>query len=205
MGSGLSGIIYLVRNVVNHKVYVGQTTRTLEARRIEHLEDAKKGKPSHLCASIRKYGVDSFSWSVLDYGVVDERLDEREKYWIEFFKATSDSFGYNETVGGGGCSPSEATRKKMSESHRGEKNSMYGVRRFGTASPRYGKKGLHHTEETKAIISKKMSGRIIQESTKQKHREYRHNDESREKIKLAALDRERRRRECKISAPTFQK
>ena len=42
---------------------------------------------------------------------------------------------------------SEESRKKMSESHKGENNSMYGVHRCGEDAPNFGK---HHSEEIKS-------------------------------------------------------
>lgn len=53
------GYLYLIKNSVNSKVYVGITTRTLAIRWTEHLLKAHKGKEK-LYKAMRKYGVAQF-------------------------------------------------------------------------------------------------------------------------------------------------
>mgnify|MGYP001612658154 CR=1 FL=1 len=38
------GIIYMARNLVNGKVYIGQTWRTLAQRKSKHFSDSKRNK-----------------------------------------------------------------------------------------------------------------------------------------------------------------
>ena len=49
--------------------------------------------------AIRKYGEDKFYVELLEECLVEE-LNEREKYWIAFFNATNNKFGYNMSIGG---------------------------------------------------------------------------------------------------------
>lgn len=94
--------IYKVTNLVNGKVYIGQTAKTAEARFKEHLfcgthkEYAKSGR---LYAAMRKYGCDKFAVETIEE-CSKESLNEREIYWISQY----DSFkrGYNGTFGGYG-------------------------------------------------------------------------------------------------------
>ena len=93
------GYIYIVRNDVNQKVYIGQTIRTIEIRWSQHKTDAKNGSNLHFHQAIRKYGEEHFHISVIEE-CPNELLNEREKYWISFFDSYNN--GYNSTLGGDG-------------------------------------------------------------------------------------------------------
>lgn len=95
------GIIYCIKNLVNEKMYVGQTIKSLEERWAMHRIIATSGKGHHLHASIRKHGVQSFSASVIDTCSTDEELNEKEILWISKL-GTYGPGGYNETLGGDG-------------------------------------------------------------------------------------------------------
>jgi group I intron endonuclease len=91
-------IVYCAQNVVNKKRYIGATIRTLPFRRREHLNDAKRPHRSYcriFCKAIRKYGADSFEWSVLG-----EYPDGQSAYLaeIEFIKILKPE--YNISTGG---------------------------------------------------------------------------------------------------------
>lgn len=96
-------IIYLIENVVNNKVYVGQTIRTLEQRWAAHLQSIKhhNGCPGLMNAML-KYGVENFTIKQIDRASTKEELDEKETYWITKYKATDPRYGYNIAPGGEG-------------------------------------------------------------------------------------------------------
>lgn len=48
--------------------------------------------------AIRKYGEDSFEWSIIDQAYSQEDLDEKEIYWIDYYDSYRN--GYNMTLGG---------------------------------------------------------------------------------------------------------
>lgn len=87
------GIIYLVENQVNHKKYVGLTTRNLEIRWKEHTRHSSQA----IDKAIQKYGKDNFTIKKIDE-CPDEELDEKEKYWIQYFNSVEE--GYNISFGG---------------------------------------------------------------------------------------------------------
>lgn len=93
--------IYAITNSVNGKQYVGQTSLSLEERWKWHLFDLKKDSEAHrpLYNAMRKYGVESFTMSVLEE-CPKSNLDDREIFWINYF--ATDSTGYNLTKGGCG-------------------------------------------------------------------------------------------------------
>jgi group I intron endonuclease len=78
-------IIYLITNTVNGKKYVGQHCGTTDSRWKQHLAAALKLEdPKPLYSAFRKYGVDNFTYEVLETLPKDaneELLDEREIYF----------------------------------------------------------------------------------------------------------------------------
>lgn len=93
------GRIYIIKNTVSDKVYVGQTKISLKLRFQNHLSAARNGKDYIIGKAIRKYGEDKFYIELLEECTVEE-LNEREKYWIAFFNSTDNRFGYNISIGG---------------------------------------------------------------------------------------------------------
>ena len=68
----------------------------------------------------KKYGLENFKKEVIEYYNSLGELNSGEIYWIVKFNSTDQNIGYNLTYGGdGGGIPTEETRRKMSESHKG--------------------------------------------------------------------------------------
>lgn len=93
------GRIYIIRNIINNKVYIGQTKVSLKLRFQNHLSAARNGKDYVIGKAIRKYGEENFYIELLEECTIEE-LNEREKYWISYFNATNNKFGYNMSIGG---------------------------------------------------------------------------------------------------------
>lgn len=93
------GRIYIIRNTINNKVYIGQTKVSIKLRFINHLSAARNGKDYVIGKAIRKYGEENFYIELLEECTVEE-LNEREIYWISFFNSTNPKFGYNMSIGG---------------------------------------------------------------------------------------------------------
>jgi group I intron endonuclease len=109
-------IIYQIINKINHKSYIGLTTKSTQERLNQHRQH-KKSLISH---AIRKYGIDNFIIQELDYGSSIEELNEKESYWIERLDTVSPN-GYNLKGGGKYGSLSEYSRKKISKTLSGRK------------------------------------------------------------------------------------
>jgi group I intron endonuclease len=102
--------IYLLRNVVNGKTYVGKTIKSLDERFARHIRASKRIK-TYLYNAINKHGYDNFCVELLEKVSNIEILDEREKYWIEFLRPE-----YNMTSGGdGGNTTQHYTEKQKRE------------------------------------------------------------------------------------------
>lgn len=92
--------IYKIVNEINGKVYIGQTVN-LEKRWYKHCYLASSGFDRHLYNAMRKYGLNNFHIEVIEE-CSEEKLDEREKYWIQQYNSTDKNNGYNKSFGGEG-------------------------------------------------------------------------------------------------------
>lgn len=93
------GFIYQILNLVNNKIYIGQTKNTIERRFKAHLSEARNGANGYLNAAIRKYGEDSFIVVQIEE-IPDEEMNERERFWISKYDTTNRENGYNIHPGG---------------------------------------------------------------------------------------------------------
>jgi group I intron endonuclease len=103
--------IYKITNNLNGKSYIGQTVQSMRRRKSEHLyRMANQPERNHkLYMALRKYGMESFTWEVLESCQTVEELNEREKYYINAFNTYNR--GYNMTEGGD--TVSEETKEKL--------------------------------------------------------------------------------------------
>ena len=109
-------IIYKIQNKINGKIYIGQTIGTLEHRMSQHKANNKK--TSVIGNAIQKYGWDNFDVEVIDEAETIEELNNKEIYWIGYYKSLSPN-GYNLELGGRNALHEEETRKKISEANKG--------------------------------------------------------------------------------------
>ena len=81
--------IYKIENLIDHKVYIGQSV-CIERRWGEHCRGSKK---SIISSAIQKYGKENFSFTILEECKVEE-LNNREEYYIRQFNSVVPN-GYN--------------------------------------------------------------------------------------------------------------
>lgn len=95
--------IYKIENIINDKVYIGQSTniykRFYTHRYKAYCEKETKTYNLHFYAAIRKYGKNSFKLSIIEECSKSD-LDRREMYWIKYYKSNQKEFGYNLSDGG---------------------------------------------------------------------------------------------------------
>lgn len=93
--------IYKITNKINGKVYVGQTKYDIIKRWDEHRHDHKrKNLKRPLYEAMRKYGFFNFEIEALEEVSDENKLNDRERYWIEYYGSFKN--GYNATIGGEG-------------------------------------------------------------------------------------------------------
>lgn len=94
------GFIYIIKNKVNDKVYIGQTILSVEERFRQHMKPSAHKRRYKIYKAINKYGANNFYYEILEEKVPIDKLDELERFYIEKY----DSFknGYNSTKGGDG-------------------------------------------------------------------------------------------------------
>ena len=110
------GEIYIITNIQNNKVYIGQTIRPVERRFNRHISDALNNiLDTHFARAIRKYGPQSFKLQVIDNAETQGELNKKEQYWIRFYDSVNQ--GYNEVDAiskSGGNTYQSKTEEEMS-------------------------------------------------------------------------------------------
>lgn len=106
--------IYRITNLVNGKVYIGQTMNP-KLRWAKHKTNKKN---RHLYGSFKKYGIENFSFEVLLSNLTKEQADRVEIRLIKRYKATDPNIGYNNANGGSHGTYSQATKDRLSVSHK---------------------------------------------------------------------------------------
>jgi hypothetical protein len=124
-----NGVIYKITNIVNSKVYIGQTRERfgkngtgdkcgIEGRFKGHIYSALYGKGGcvRLANAIKKHGKDMFKIEKL-LNCSMEELDDKETGLIKLYDATNKEKGYNISLGGKGRSVDnvpESARRNIS-------------------------------------------------------------------------------------------
>lgn len=100
--------IYKITNLVNNKIYIGETTRTIQTRWNEHKSSCQnensKGYNYHLHNAMRYYGIINFKIEEIEKCEDNERFI-RETYYIQLYKSYDRKKGYNDVIEGEGNSP----------------------------------------------------------------------------------------------------
>lgn len=88
--------IYIIRNRINDKVYIGQSINAAE-RFIQHCKPSVIKDNLAIDKAIQKYGANNFWYEIIEEQI--ENYNEREKYWIDYYISLVPN-GYNIMAGG---------------------------------------------------------------------------------------------------------
>jgi len=110
----MKGYIYIIRNTINNKVYIGKTYLTVDKRFREHKSSSASRKGRPLYKAFDKYGKDNFFIEQL--GCYEEgTLEQKEIDLIKEYDSYSN--GYNATLGGDGKRYFQYTDKEVIEKY----------------------------------------------------------------------------------------
>lgn len=92
-------IVYKATNKETGKAYIGATTKSIEERKVDHIQKANTGTGSYFHQAISTYGADVFTWEQIDTACTTDELAQKEiKYILE---NNTKEGGYNCDKGGG--------------------------------------------------------------------------------------------------------
>lgn len=124
--------VYVARNKINGKCYVG-STKHFGNRKREHLRNAAKGSLAcpYFYQAIRKYGEGSFEWDIVAHIETRKQLKRVETYWIKRLRPKYNVV--NHGYGGNGGQFTAAGLRKIASISRGNNYRL----------------GMTHSEETR--------------------------------------------------------
>lgn len=144
------GYIYKTTNLLNNKIYIGQKHSST------FLGNNYLGSGKILKQAIAKDGADNFIVELLEEVNTQDELDEREIFWIKYYRSTDRHIGYNICEGG-----------KVNRTMVGENNPFYGKHHSDKTKQKMSISQQHrtddrsHSEKSKQKLSQKMKGRKI--------------------------------------------
>lgn len=173
--------IYEIICVSNGKRYIGQSLN-IESRIKDHKRDLIQGihRNPYLQSAFIKYGMTGFDFNVL-HECQPNDLDEQEIKFIELYKTTIRSYGYNLMTGGSiNTRHSEETRKKLSDIFKGRKHTAETIQKirasllgrpvsdFTRSKISHSLKNHSTTKETREKIGNALRGRSPSLETRKK-------------------------------------
>lgn len=152
--------IYVIENIINNKRYIG-SAKNFKKRWYVHKSALNHNSHdnSYLQKAWNKYGVNNFSFGILEE-VEPDKLIEREQYYIDFYDVCNRDKGYN-------LSPTAGNTLGFKFSKESKLNMSLLKKDKPSA-----RKNYKHSEETKNKLRKKGKGlgRKTSEKTKEKQR-----------------------------------
>jgi len=192
MANKIKGI-YKINNLVTGGAYIGQSS-DIQRRMAKHWYTLKNGTHAneHLQHSFNDHGQENFQYEIVEVLNDISEFDEREMYWIDFYKSNARDYGYNIEHGGQhNRIVVEETRLKMRNARLGKRISPEIVAKLklktvpqsvreqisktmkerginvGNKNPRYGKQGARlgmvNSEETRKKIKESIAGKQVGE------------------------------------------
>lgn len=114
-----TGYIYKITNFITSKIYIGQTTKTIDWRWKKHIYDSTLAKnilQTKLARSIRKHGIDNFKIEIIETltNCTRAELTAKERHWV--YELDAINSGYNEQdplISAGGNTYAGKTKEEL--------------------------------------------------------------------------------------------
>lgn len=174
--------IYLIENTLNNKKYIG-SSNNIDGRIYRHkrmlINNSHFNK--HLQSSWNKHGEKNFVFSVLERGISEDELLNRESFWFDYYDIFEDEKGYNILSI---AKRHKGRRLKLTDEHR--KNISKGLNGFyeNNSSSKKGKKypdiNVELSQETRNKISNSLKKYYQENDNPSKGRK--HTKESKDKM-----------------------
>ena len=98
---------YKITNKINNKVYIGATRQSLGSRWNQYLQGYQRGywspkqpmvEEDSLLYDMKRYGIENFTFEVIELIQDFKELFEKEKYYIEKYNSSKKQLGYNNRI-----------------------------------------------------------------------------------------------------------
>ena len=118
------GVIYLIKNKVNNKCYIGIDRTNYQRRWKDHIRHSKKDAIQLVDRKIAQYGINNFKYREIYVSNDIDVLKKKEMYFIKRHKTfVTLGKGYNRTLGGDGC---EGFKMPIDKIHKGKDHYKFG-------------------------------------------------------------------------------
>lgn len=96
------GSIYKIYCLCTEKTYIGQTVQHPPIKRwLDHYKQINQSTNNlYLYRAFRRWGVENFTFQILEEDINIEELNEKEQRWIKKYRSDDPEYGYNLTKGG---------------------------------------------------------------------------------------------------------
>lgn len=87
--------IYKIQNNINGKIYIGSSVH-IELRWLAHKNSNnwKRDSCPKLYAAFQKYGLENFTFSIIEEVADKENIINRENYWIKYYNSIEKGYNY---------------------------------------------------------------------------------------------------------------
>jgi group I intron endonuclease len=154
------GIIYLVRNKINNKKYIGQTVNSISVRWTKHKYSANHNSSNnYFLSAVKKYGEDNFIFETIKECETQDELNYWEEFYINQYNTRNRKVGYNTREGGSHGKHTEATKQKLRLANLGKKLTDEHKQRLSEAH-----KGKRPNDKTRQLMSDRRAGIELSEN-----------------------------------------